>query len=115
MRRGGRIVVVITLLAIGQAFSADERPAATIDAKELNFDKPSNMAYAKGDVVIHYQGATLRADKARYNTSTKDVWAEGNVRLNRDGQEWVMPAMQYNFDTKDLKADYVRGFFDPLF
>ena len=110
--------IALLLLTGPATVPADEpkgEPAATIDAQDMNFDRPNNMAYAKGDVVIHYQDVVLRADKARYNTSTRDVWAEGNVRLNRNGQEWVAPALQYNFDTRELKADQVRGFFDPLF
>ena len=119
MRSWGRILVVFLLLAGRPALPADETPsqgeAATIDAQEMNFDKPASMAYAKGDVVMRYQGTTLRADRVRYNTATKDVWAEGNVRLNREGQEWVAPTLYYNFDTHAIKSDDVRGFFDPAF
>src|SRR5438477_5413780 len=100
MRSWGRFLVAILLLAGPVVKAADEQPAssesstnkgeaATIDAREMNFDRPNEMAYASGDVVIHYKDAVLRADKARYNTSTKEVWAEGNVRLNREKQEWV--------------------------
>jgi LPS-assembly protein len=129
MRSWGKLLVAgvgLSLLALPAVVPADEVPpstetstnkgeAATIDARELNFDRSTSMAYAKGDVVIHYQDAVLRADKVRYNTATRDVWAEGNVRLNRQGQEWVTPALYYNFDTHAMKADEVRGFFDPVF
>src|ERR1051325_1016050 len=73
------------------------------------------MAYGKGDVLVHYKDAVLRADQAKFNTLTKEVWAEGNVRLNRDGQEWVTPAAYYNFDTRLLKAEQVRGVFEPVY
>src|SRR5258706_10849862 len=122
----GRFIVPVLLLAGPAAQAADEQPAssesstnkgeaATIDAKEMNFDRPNEMAYASGDVVIHFKDAVLRADKARYNTATKEVWAEGNVRLNREKQEWVAPMLYYNFDTHVMKSDDVRGFFDPVF
>ncbi len=88
--------------------------AATIDAEELRFDRPNNLAYGDGNVVIHYKGATLRADHVRYNTLTKDAWAEGNVRLNRDGQEWVATNAYYNFDTGAFQADTVRGLVDSV-
>lgn len=118
MRSWGRFLAACSLFLAGATALPAGEPkgeAATIDAQEMNFDRPANMAYAKGDVLIHYKDDTLRADRARYNTSTKDVWAEGNVRLNRNGQEWVAPAMQYNFDTKELKTDQARGFFDPVY
>ena len=87
---------------------------ATIDAEQLRFDRPNNMAYGDGHVVIHYKGATLTADHVRYNMETKDAWADGNVRLNRDGQEWVAPNAYYNFDTGAFRADDVRGFVNNL-
>lgn len=115
MRRLGQFLGILLLAVTGAWADEEHGPAATIDAQEMNFDRPNNMAYAKGDVIIRYQDAVLHADKVRFNTSTKDVWAEGNVRLNRNDQEWVAPVLQYNFDTRELKADDVRGFFDPLF
>ncbi len=115
MRRLGQFLGILLLAVTGAWADDGHGPAATIDAQEVNFDRPNNMANAKGDVIIHYRDAVLRADKVRYNTSTKDAWAEGHVRLNRDGQEWVATSLFYNFDTRDMKADDARGFFEPLF
>ena len=103
----------LCLAGLGRA--DDRGTPATIDAKELNFDKPSNMAYGKGDVVVRYQDATLRADQARFNTLTKEVWAQGDVRLYRDGQEWKAPSLYYNLDTHALKTDEAWGFFEPVY
>ena len=97
------------------AQAVDRGAPATIDAQELNFDKPTNMAYGKGDVVVRYGEATLRADGARFNTLTKEVWAEGNVRLYRDGQEWKAPALYYNLDTHAIKTDEAWGLFEPVY
>ena len=95
---------------------ADDRGApATIDAQELNFDKPANMAYGKGDVVVRYGDATLRADRARFNTLTKEVWAEGDVRVYQEGQEWKAPALYYNLETHAVKAAEVWGLFEPVY
>jgi len=99
----------------GLGRAADQGAPATIDAKELNFDKPSNMAYGKGDVVVRYADATLRADQARFNTVTKEVWAQGDVRLYRDGQEWKAPTLYYNLATHAIKTDEAWGFFEPVY
>jgi LPS-assembly protein len=125
MRSVGRLLVAgLAFLFIGGgvSFAAEETnqvehlgEPATVDAQQLNFDRPNNMAYGEGDVVIRHKGATLRADRVRYNTETKDAWADGNVRLSRDGQEWVAPAVYYNFETGAMKVDTVRGFTDPVF
>lgn len=104
---------LIALVVAASAFATDE--PATIDAQELNFDRPAHLAHGKGDVVIHYKDAVLRADQVKFNTQTREVWAQGNVRLNRDGQEWVLPAAYYNFDTRVLQADSARGFFEPVY
>lgn len=100
--------------AHGATATATRGEPATIDAKTLRFDRPNNMAYAEGDVVVRYKDAVLRADKVRLNTETKDVWAEGNVRLNRQGQEWVSPAVQYNFESRALSTEKAGGSFPPL-
>ena len=111
--------ILCTLLAVlcvaAPVRAADRGAPATIDAQELNFDKPANMAYGKGDVIVQYNGATLRADQARFNTMTKEVWAQGNVRLYRDGQEWKAPALYYNLETRAVKADEVGGLFEPVY
>ena len=110
------LCTLLTGLCLATLGQADDRGMpATIDAKELNFDKPSNMAYGKGDVVVRYKDATLRADQARFNTLTKEIWAQGNVRLYRDGQEWKAPALYYNLDTHALKTDEAWGFFEPVY
>ena len=110
------LCALLAIVCVVVAVRADDRGTpATIDAQELNFDKPANMAYGKGDVVVQYNGATLRADQARFNTLTKEVWAQGNVRLYRDGQEWKAPALYYNLETRAIKADEVGGLFEPVF
>ena len=53
-------------LAAG-VLAEDHSVPATIDAKELNFDKAANMAYGKGDVVVRYKDTTLRADLYYFN------------------------------------------------
>ncbi|MEI6085381.1 MAG: LPS assembly protein LptD [Verrucomicrobiota bacterium] len=118
MRSWGRILLPVWVaLSLGTAALAADSPSepAIIDAQELNFDKAANLAHGKGDVVVRYQGSTVRADQAKFNTLTKEIWAEGNVRINRDGQEWVAPAAYYNFETRMVKADVVRGVFEPVY
>ena len=99
----------------GLARADDRGTPATIDAKELNFDKPTNMAYGKGDVVVKCQDVILRADQASFNTLTREVWAQGDVRLYRNGQEWKAPALYYNLDTHAVKTDEAWGFFKPVY
>ena len=86
-----------------------------LEADRQSYGNPTNMMTFQGNVVIRHEGATLRADLVRYDRNTHEARAEGNVRLNREEQEWVMPAAYYNFDTHVLKADEVRGFFDPVY
>ena len=110
------LCALLAAVCLARLSLADERSEpATIDAKELNFDKPTNMAYGKGDVVVRYKNATLRADQARFNTLTKEVWAQGDVRLYRDGQEWKAPSLYYNLDTHEIKTDEAWGFFKPIY
>lgn len=87
----------------------------TLEADHQSYDNAAKKAEYRGNVVIRYKGATLRADHVRYDRNTREAQAEGNVRLNREGQEWVAPSMGYNFETHVLKADQVRGYFDPLY
>lgn len=118
MRKWGRFLLSFGLALAGVVVAGADEPAgppAVIDAQVLNFDKAANLAYGKGDVVVRYKDTTLRADQAKFNTLTKEIWAEGNVRINRDGQEWVAPAAYYQFDTRNLKADVVRGVFEPVY
>jgi LPS-assembly protein len=92
----------------------DRGEPATINAQTLQFDRPANMAYGEGEVVVRYQDATLTADKVRFNMQTKEAWAEGNVRLHRPNEEWIAPSLYYNFETGNLVTERVRGFVDPL-
>ncbi|MCG3150081.1 MAG: LPS-assembly protein LptD [Verrucomicrobiae bacterium] len=108
----GPVLLVLSLLP---AHAAEKNEPAIIDARELNFDKPRNLAFGKGEVLIRYQDATLRADEVKFNTLTKEAWATGNVRLNRGGQEWVTPSAYYHFETRQLKADEIGGFFEPVY
>ncbi len=100
---------------LAEEATTDRGEPATIEAKQMSFDHANNMAYGDGNVIIRYKDAVLCADKVRFNTLTKDAWAEGDVRLNRPGSEWVGPTVFYNFDTQELRADEVRGFFDPVY
>ena len=107
---------ILAGLCLALPVRADDRGApATIDAQELNFDKPANMAYGKGDVIVRYGDITLRADQARFNTLTKEVWAEGNVRLYRASQEWKAPSLYYNLETHAIKTAEVWGLFEPVY
>ena len=107
---------ILAVYCLALPVRADDRGApATIDAQELNFDKPANMAFGKGDVVVRYGDMTLRADQARFNTLTKEVWAEGNVRLYRASQEWKAPALYYNLETHAIKTAEVWGLFEPVY
>jgi LPS-assembly protein len=95
--------------------STNREAAAEVRADLQSFDSSTKTWVGQGDVVIEYKDATLRADKVRYNQATGDAWAEGNVRLNRENQEWLGPSVYYNFDTHAMKAEQVRGFFEPVF
>jgi hypothetical protein len=106
--------ILLCLCAATVTASAQQQPAATIDAKNLRVEREKQMAYGEGDVVLRYKDMTLRADKARYNIATDEIWAEGNVRLNRDNQEWVAPAAYYNLKTRAFKTESARGVFDSL-
>ena len=111
-----RIVGIILWVALSTAaWAADERgEPVTIDAKQLSFDRPNDLAYGEGDVVVRYRDAVLRADRVRVNTETKEIWADGQVRLDREGQEWVAPSVYYNFQTREFRAEDVRVFFAPV-
>ncbi len=127
MTKGGRFqrwILVFALAASASAARGVEPSAhsegvrggepATIDAKQLQFDQTSSMAYGEGNVVIHYKNAVLQADRVRYNRQTHEAWAEGHARLTREGREWTAPAVYYNFDSSEMRAEHVRGFADGV-
>ena len=48
------LCALLAVVCVAVAVRADDRGTpATIDAQELNFDKPANLAYGKGDVVVN--------------------------------------------------------------
>jgi LPS-assembly protein len=79
-----------------------------VEAKQLVYNKDTNVVTAEGNVQLYYQGRTLEADKVIYNRNTSRVYAEGNAKLTeRDGT--ITYAKRF-----DLTDDFRNGFIDSL-
>ncbi len=93
----------------------DEAETVTVDADEVEFDRPANLIRARGNVVMRRGNVTLRCDRAEYNTATKIAIAEGNVILTRPGDEWRGPRLEYDFSKQEGEIAEFRGRHTPWF
>lgn len=109
-----------SLLTASQAAEAQPTPTAVpaaepakkdrllVEAKQLVYNKDTNVVSAEGNVQLYYQGRTLEADKVIYNRTSNRVYAEGNAKLTEaDG------SVSYG-DRFDLTDDFKNGFIDSL-
>ena len=86
----------------------EKKDRLLVEAKQLVYNKDTNVVSAEGNVQLYYQGRTLEADKVIYNRGTNRVYAEGNAKLTEaDG------SVSYG-ERFDLTDDFKSGFIDSL-
>ncbi len=92
----------------GQAAQPVQKDRLLVDAKQLVYDRDTNVVTAAGNVQLYYQGRVLEADKVIYDRTKNRVYAEGNAKLTEaDG------TITYS-DRFDLTDDFKSGFIDSL-
>ena len=103
------------------AASAAPAPAATtpapaeakkdrllVEAKQLVYNRDTNIVSADGTVQLYYQGRVLEADKVIYDRNSNRVFASGHAKLTEaDG------STTYS-DKFELTDDFKTGFIDSL-
>ena len=100
----------------GQLETEEEDQGFKVDAAKMDYDRPSGVVTARGNVVIRRGKATLRADYVKFNSKTEVAHAVGNVVLSREGQsEWHGKELTYNFRTKEGDAVGLVGGSEPFF
>ena len=87
-----------------------------VDAAKMDYDRPSGVVTARGNVVIRRGKATLRADYVKFNVNTEKAHAVGNVILSREGEK-DFHCKEFNYDFKTETADIAGlvGGAEPFF
>ena len=107
---GGQAARAATQPAPASAAAAEpaKKDRLLVEAKQLVYNKDTNVVSAEGNVQLYYQGRTLEADKVIYNRNTNRVYAEGNAKLTEaDG------SISYG-SRFDLSDDFKNGFIDSV-
>ena len=79
-----------------------------VEAKQLVYNRDTNVVSAEGNVQLYYQGRVLEADKVIYDRSANRVYAQGNAKMTEaDG------TVTYS-DKFDLTDDFKSGFINSL-
>ncbi len=119
----GRLLVLAMWGAVGAALAPayPQTPPATqtddqgkpkdrllVEAKQLVYNRDTNVVTAEGNVQLYYQGRVLEADKVIYDRKSNRVLAQGNAKMTEaDG------TVTYS-DKFDLTDDFRNGFIDSL-
>ncbi len=79
-----------------------------VEAKQLVYNRDTNVVSADGNVQLYYQGRVLEADKVIYDRNANRVFATGHAKLTEaDG------TATYS-DKFELTDDFKTGFVDSL-
>ncbi len=79
-----------------------------VEAKQLVYNRDTNVVSAEGNVQLYYQGRVLEADKVIYDRNTSRVFASGHAKMTEaDG------STTYS-DKFELTDDFKTGFVDSL-
>ncbi len=107
------------VLGLAAAFAQDAPAADTqdagkpkdrllVEAKQLVYNRDTNVVSAEGNVQLYYQGRVLEAEKVIYDRTKNRVFAQGNAKMTEaDG------TVTYS-DRFDLTDDFKSGFIDSL-
>ena len=96
--------------AAGGAAAAPEakKDRLLVEAKQLVYNRDTNVVSADGNVQLYYQGRVLEADKVIYDRNANRVFATGHAKLTEaDG------TTTYS-DKFELTDDFKTGFVDSL-
>lgn len=82
-------------------------PLATLEAEKQS--QVGNVAYADGNVDLHYKDLRLRADHVEYNDDTGEVVARGHILLDRLDQHVEADDAKYNLNDGRGTFHHVSG------
>ena len=87
---------------------AAKKDRLLVEAKQLVYNRDTNVVSAEGNVQLYYQGRVLEADKVIYDRNANRVFAEGHAKMTEaDG------TVTYS-DKFELTDDFKTGFIDSL-
>ncbi len=81
-----------------------------------HFESKDNIVYAKGHVVLAYDGTLFLGDKARYNQEKKQIVVEGHVEvLSKNGSKVLADKLVFKTDTnRVLFSDFYHSNRDDI-
>ena len=104
----GQLTAKAQAKAAANAAAGKPKDRLLVEAKELVYERDSNVVSAQGDVRLYFQGRVLQSDKVIYDRNSNRVFATGNAKLTEaDG------TVTYS-DKFDLTDDFKDGFIDSL-
>ena len=99
IRRRPFLLTLLVLLFASTALGNEPPPAAApvdLAADELQYDRPSETMYARGNVRLQKGDLTLLSDVVRWNAETAEAEAAGSVRLT--GPQAIVEGESLNID-----------------
>ncbi|MFN3232657.1 MAG: LPS-assembly protein LptD [Alphaproteobacteria bacterium] len=100
-------LALVLCAGAAQAQTGDEPEKIRWAADEILYDTDADVATARGNVEIVYEGNTLYADQVTYNRNTDEAVATGNIRLvDQSGNVATGTRLVL---TGDLKTGTVEG------
>lgn len=92
----------------GPAQPEAKKDRLLVEAKQLIYNRDTNVVSAEGNVQLYYQGRVLEADKVIYDRNSSRVFASGHAKMTEaDG------STTYS-DKFELTDDFKTGFVDSL-
>ncbi|MGI3899691.1 MAG: LPS-assembly protein LptD [Janthinobacterium lividum] len=87
---------------------AEKKDRLLVEAKQLVYNRDTNVVSADGTVQLYYQGRVLEADKVIYDRNSNRVFASGHAKMTEaDG------SVSYS-DKFELTDDFKTGFVNSL-
>lgn len=84
----------------------------TIEGDDISFDNASGDVYAKGNVVIKQNPATVYADDVRGNTQRTEVHIDGKAKITQPGMNLDGYATFYNYQAHTGNMGQAKGIVD---
>ncbi len=106
-------------LALASIISLDANVDTNTGLAELyadHFESKDNIVYAKGHVVLAYDGTLFLGDRARYNQKAKRIVVEGHVEvLSKNGSKVLADKLVFKTDTnRVLFSDFYHSNRDDI-
>ena len=106
------VVLLILLLAEGEAVAADNLPAEAVhlQADAMSYDRSSGAYRADGDVLLRRGNLTLQSESLLWDSLSGNVFAEGNVHLKEPQGTLDGERLRMNIDAGVGEVEEARIF-----